>query len=132
MSKSKIKKGDQVKVMSGKEAGKTAKVMSVDIEKGRVVLDRLNIMKKHTKPNPKKNPQGGVIEREAPIDASNVMLVCPACGQPTKSGLPAARGWRQGPHMPPLHVRQRHRQGVDDDGQAQGQVFQRDRARAQG
>ena len=86
MSKMKIKKGDQVKVVSGKEAGKTGKVMRVDIEQGRVVLERLNMMKKHTKPNPKKNPQGGVIEREAPIDASNVMLVCPACGQPTRVG----------------------------------------------
>ena len=86
MSKMKIRKDDQVKVVSGKETGKTGKVMSVDIEKGRVVLERLNMMKKHTKPHPKKNPQGGVIEREAPIDASNVMLVCPACGQPTRVG----------------------------------------------
>ena len=86
MSKMKIKKGDQVKVLSGKEAGKTAKVIRVDVEHRRVVLERLNIMKKHTKPNPNKNPQGGVIEREAPIDASNVMLVCPACGEPTSVG----------------------------------------------
>ena len=86
MSKLKIKKGDQVKVVSGKEAGKTAKVMRVETETGRVVLERLNIQKKHTKPNPKKNPQGGVIEREGSIDASNVMLVCPACGQPTRVG----------------------------------------------
>lgn len=86
MSKMKIRKGDQVKVVSGKETGKSAKVLRVDIEKGRVVLERLNIVKKHTKPHPKKNPQGGVIEREAAIDASNVMLVCPACGQPTRVG----------------------------------------------
>ena len=86
MSKMKIRKGDQVKVVSGKEAGKTAKVMRVDTEHGRVVLERLNIMKKHTKPTPTKNPQGGVIEREAPIDASNVMLVCTACGAPTRVG----------------------------------------------
>ena len=89
MANMKIKKGDQVRVISGKEAGKTAKVMRVDTEKGRVVLERLNVMKKHTKPNPKKNPQGGVIEREAPIDASNVMLVCPACKQPTRVGYRA-------------------------------------------
>jgi len=86
MSKMKIKKGDQVKVVSGKEAGKTGKVMRVETEERRVVLERLNMMKKHTKPNPKKNPQGGVIEREAPIDVSNVMLVCPACGEPTRVG----------------------------------------------
>jgi large subunit ribosomal protein L24 len=86
MNKMKIKKGDQVKVVSGKEAGKTAKVLRVDTEAGRVVLERLNMVKKATKPNPKKNPQGGIIEREAPIDVSNVMLVCPACGQPTRVG----------------------------------------------
>jgi large subunit ribosomal protein L24 len=86
MSNMKIKKGDQVRVVSGKEAGKTAKVLRVDREKHRVVLERLNIAKKHTKPNPKTNPQGGVIEREAPLDVSNVMLVCPSCGQPTRVG----------------------------------------------
>jgi large subunit ribosomal protein L24 len=92
MSKLKIKKGDQVKVVSGKEAGKTGKVMRVDTEKGRVVLERLNMVKRHTKPNPKKNPQGGVIEHEASIDVSNVMLVCPACGQPTRVGYRLLEG----------------------------------------
>ena len=86
MSKIKIKKGDQVKVISGKEAGKSGTVIRVDADGGRVAIERLNMVKKHTKPNPKKNPQGGVIEREASIDVSNVMLVCPACGQPTKVG----------------------------------------------
>jgi large subunit ribosomal protein L24 len=92
MSNMKIKKGDQVRVISGKEAGKTAKVSRVDTEKHRVVLDRLNMVKKHTKPNPKTNPQGGVIEREAPMDASNVMLVCPSCGQPTRVGYRLIEG----------------------------------------
>ncbi len=86
MSKLKIHKGDQVKILSGKEAGKTGKVLRVDVEKGRVYVERLNMLKRHTKPNPKKNPQGGVIEREGPLDASNVMVVCPACGQPTRDG----------------------------------------------
>jgi large subunit ribosomal protein L24 len=86
MANMKIKQGDQVKVMSGKEAGKTAKVLRVETDTHRVVLERLNMVKKHTKPNPKTNPQGGVIEREAPLDVSNVMLVCPACGQPTRVG----------------------------------------------
>ena len=84
--KIKIRKGDQVKVISGKENGKTGKVMRVDTDHGRLVLEHLNLIKRHTKPNPKKNPQGGVIESEAPIDASNVMLVCPVCGQPTRVG----------------------------------------------
>jgi large subunit ribosomal protein L24 len=92
MANMKIKKGDQVRVVSGKESGKTGKVMRVDTEKRRVVLERLNMVKKHTKPNPKTNPQGGVIEREAPLDVSNVMLVCPACGQPTRVGYRLIEG----------------------------------------
>jgi len=86
MSKLKIHKGDQVRILSGKEAGKTGKVIRVDVEAGKVFIERLNMLKRHTKPHPKKNPQGGVIEREAPMDASNVMVVCPACGQPTRVG----------------------------------------------
>jgi len=92
MSKMKIKKGDQVKVIAGKEAGKSGTVMRVDGESRRVVLERLNMVKKHTKPNPKKNPQGGVIEQEAPLDVSNVMLVCPSCGKPTRVGFRLLEG----------------------------------------
>jgi large subunit ribosomal protein L24 len=92
MGKMKIHKGDQVKVVTGKESGKIGKVLRVDIESRRVVLERLNMVKKHTKPNPKTNPQGGVIEREAAIDVSNVMLVCPACGQPTRVGFRLLEG----------------------------------------
>ena len=87
MAKAKIHKGDQVMVISGKEAGKTGKVLRVDPDKGRLVVERLNMMRRHTRPDPKKNPQGGVIEREGSIDVSNVMLVCPACGQPTRVGF---------------------------------------------
>ncbi len=86
MKRLKIRKGDQVMVVSGKEAGKSGKVMRVEGEKGRVVIEHLNMMKKATRPNPKKNPQGGIIEREAPVDVSNVMLVCPACNRPTRVG----------------------------------------------
>ena len=86
MSVMKIHKGDQVMVISGKESGKSGKVLRVDKEKRRVVIERLNMAKRHTRPNPKKNPQGGVIEQEAAIDASNVMLVCPTCGQATRVG----------------------------------------------
>jgi large subunit ribosomal protein L24 len=87
MAKAKIHKGDQVMVISGKEAGKTGKVMRVDPDKGRLVVERLNMMRRHTRPDPKKNPQGGVIEREGTMDVSNVMLVCPACNQPTRVGF---------------------------------------------
>jgi large subunit ribosomal protein L24 len=86
MRRMKIHKGDQVMVVTGKEAGKSGKVMRVEGDKGRVVIEHLNMMKKATRPNPKKNPQGGIIEREAAIDVSNVMLLCPACNQPTRVG----------------------------------------------
>jgi len=86
MKRMKIRKGDQVMVISGKESGKTGKVMRVEGAEGRVVIEHLNMLKKHTKPQPKKNPQGGVIEREGPIDVSNVMLLCPACNEPTRVG----------------------------------------------
>ena len=87
MAKAKIHKGDQVMVISGKEAGKTGKVIRVDPDKGRLVVERLNMMRRHTRPDPKKNPQGGVIEREGTMDTSNVMLICPACNQPTRVGF---------------------------------------------
>lgn len=86
MKRMKIHKGDQVMVVSGKEAGKSGKVMRVEGDKDRVVIEHLNMMKKATRPNPKKNPQGGIIEREAAIHVSNVMLMCPACNQPTRVG----------------------------------------------
>ncbi len=86
MSKMKLRKGDQVMVVSGKERGKTGKIMRVDGEKRRVVIEHLNMVHRHTRPNPKKNPQGGVISQEASVDASNVMLVCPACNKPTRVG----------------------------------------------
>ena len=86
MGRLKIHKGDQVTITTGKEAGKSGKVLRVDTEKRRVFIEHLNLMKKHTRPDPKKHPQGGVIEREAGIAASNLMLVCPACGRPTRVG----------------------------------------------
>ena len=80
-----IRKNDIVKVISGKEKGKVGRVLKVDREKGRITVEKVNMVKRHAKPG-KKNPQGGIIEREAPVDVSNVMLVCPACGQPTRVG----------------------------------------------
>jgi large subunit ribosomal protein L24 len=90
MPKLKIRKGDQVMITSGKDAGKSGKVLRVDRDKGRLVVERLNIVKKHTRPQPKKNPQGGIMEIEGTIDVSNVMLVCPACGQTTRVGYRVA------------------------------------------
>ena len=70
----KIKKGDTVKVIAGKDNGKEGKVVSVDQKAGKVVVEGINMITKHTKPNAA-NPNGGIVQKEAPIDASNVMLV---------------------------------------------------------
>ena len=74
MSMAKIKKGDTVKVIAGKDVGAEGKVLSVDKKTGRVVVEGVNIVKKHTKPS-MANQNGGIVESEAPIDASNVMYV---------------------------------------------------------
>ena len=70
----KIKKGDTVKVIAGSSKGKEAKVLSVDIDKKKVVVEGVNVITKHSKPSAG-NPNGGIITKEAPIDISNVMLV---------------------------------------------------------
>ncbi|GAB4243200.1 MAG: 50S ribosomal protein L24 [Thermoleophilia bacterium] len=82
----KIRRGDTVQVIQGKEAGKQGKVLRVDPEKDRVVVERVNFIKRHVRPT-QRNPQGGVIEREAPLPVSNVMLVCPGCGEPARTGM---------------------------------------------
>jgi large subunit ribosomal protein L24 len=69
-----IKKGDSVKVIAGKYKGKEGKILKVFPEKGRVIIEGVNLVKRHTKPS-QDNPQGGIIEKEAPIHASNVMPV---------------------------------------------------------
>lgn len=81
----KIKKGDTVLVTRGKDKGKKGKVLSVNREKQRVVVEGVNIQKKHTRPT-QRTPQGGVITQEGSIAVSNVMLVCPSCGEPTRVG----------------------------------------------
>ena len=70
----KIKKGDTVKVIAGKDKDKTGKVVSVDVKNNRVVVEGVNMITKHEKPS-MSNQQGGIVNKEAPIDASNVMLV---------------------------------------------------------
>ena len=70
----KIKKGDTVKVIAGKDNGKEGKVVSVDQKTGKVVVEGINVITKHAKPSAA-NPNGGIVQKEAPIDASNVMLV---------------------------------------------------------
>ena len=84
MAMAKIKKGDTVKVIAGKDVGAEGKVLSVDRKSGRLIVEGVNIVKKHTKPS-MANQNGGIIEQEAPIDASNVMYVHK--GKPTRVGF---------------------------------------------
>jgi len=83
-----VRKGDTVVVVAGKERGKKGKVLRVIPEKGRVVVERINMIKKHQKPT-QKIRQGGIIEREGAIHLSNVMLVDPASDKPTRVGMKA-------------------------------------------
>lgn len=87
LTKSRIRKGDEVVVLSGKDKGKKGKVLRVDLSTGKAVVERVNLFKKHTRPNPQKNQQGGILEREAPISLSKLMLVCPGCDKPSRVGV---------------------------------------------
>ncbi len=81
----KIKKDDKVIVISGREKGKIGGVLKVDSEKGRIVIEKVNMVKRHSKPS-MKTGKGGIIEKEAPMDISNVMIVCNKCTEPTRIG----------------------------------------------
>lgn len=83
--KLKIKKGDLVKVIAGDDKGKTGRVLKVFPDKMRVLVEGVNIVKKHVRPSPQ-YPQGGIIEMEAPIHISNVMVIDPETGEPTRVG----------------------------------------------
>jgi large subunit ribosomal protein L24 len=78
-----IKKDDKVKVISGKDKGKVGKVLKVNRKKNRLLVENINIVKRHTKPNAQ-NRQGGILESEAPIHWSNVMLMCNKCVEPVR------------------------------------------------
>ncbi len=84
--KTKLRKGDTVMVVTGRERGKTGKVLSVDRVNGKVVVEKLNMIKRHTKPNQKLR-QGGILEKEAPLSISNVMFLCPVTHKPTRLGI---------------------------------------------
>jgi large subunit ribosomal protein L24 len=84
--KMRIRKNDQVVVIAGRDKGKRGRVLSVDPAKNRVVVEGVAMIKRHTRPNPQKNVKGGIVEREAGIHASNVMLICPETNQPTRVG----------------------------------------------
>ncbi len=85
MAKVHVKKNDNVFVLTGKDAGKTGKVLNVIPRANRVVVEGVNMISRHTKPH-NRYQQGGIIHREAPVHGSNVMLVCPKCDRPTRVG----------------------------------------------
>jgi large subunit ribosomal protein L24 len=82
----KIKKGDQVEVLTGKDRGKRGKVLRVDGKRGRVVVEHVNMIKRHSRANPSAGVSGGIVEREAAIHVSNVMVVSPDSGQRSRLG----------------------------------------------
>jgi len=81
-----VKKDDNVMIMAGKEKGKTGKVMRIIADQNRVVVENVNMIKRHIRPS-QADPDGGIIEKEAPLAISNVMLVCAACSKPTRTGI---------------------------------------------
>ncbi len=81
-----VKKDDTVMVVAGKDKGKTGKVMRLIADTDRVVVENLNMIKRHTRPS-QSNQDGGIVEKEAPLAISNVLLVCASCNKPTRTGV---------------------------------------------
>ncbi len=82
----KIRKNDNVIVIAGNARGKTGKVLKVYPDKDRIIVEGVNVIKRHTRPS-QRNPQGGIVQKEAPIHVSNVMLLDPKTNQPTRVGM---------------------------------------------
>ncbi len=80
-----LRKGDMVEVLGGKNRGKRGKVLQVLRERGRAIVEGVNIVKRHVKPN-RKVPQGGIVEKEAPLPAARLMVVCAKCGEASRIG----------------------------------------------
>ena len=85
LTKLHVKKGDTVVVLSGKDKGKQGKIITAMPSKGQVVVEDVNKVKRHTKPS-MKAPQGGILDKEMPLNACKVQLICPACNKPTRIG----------------------------------------------
>src|SRR6266850_2576870 len=86
-----VRKGDNVKVIAGKDAGKSGRVLSINAKKNTVVVEHVGIIKRHTRPNPSKNIKGGIVEKEAGINVSNVMVVCGSCRKSRSTSVSAKR-----------------------------------------
>ncbi len=94
LKKFKIRRDDQVMVIKGRNAGKTGKVMRVNPAKGTVIVDKLNMIKRHQKPT-EKYKHGGIIEKEAPIAIANVMILCAKCKGPVRVGRKVLEGGKK-------------------------------------
>jgi large subunit ribosomal protein L24 len=81
-----IRRNDNVLVTAGKDRGKRGRVLKVDANRNRLIVEGVNFISRHTKPNPSKNIKGGIVKREAALHASNVQLICPECGARTRIG----------------------------------------------
>ena len=95
-TKMKVKKGDTVQILSGKDRGKRGRVIEARPSERRVIVENLNVSKRHTKPRPIRDSSrmggtqivpGGILDKPAPLPVSNVMVVCPVCGNPTRVGI---------------------------------------------
>ncbi|MDR1651847.1 MAG: 50S ribosomal protein L24 [Synergistaceae bacterium] len=85
MPKMRLRKGDRVYIISGKDKGKEGNILRRDLSRELIVVENVNMVTKSTRPT-QKNPRGGLIRMEAPVNASKAMLVCPTCGKPTRVG----------------------------------------------
>jgi large subunit ribosomal protein L24 len=81
-----IRKNDHVKILSGRDRGKSGRVLFVDPKKRTVTVEHANIIKRHTRPNPQQNIKGGIVDKEGPIQISNVLLLCPGCNKHARMG----------------------------------------------
>jgi len=91
MSKLHVKKGDTVFVNTGEDKGKTGRILQVIVKKQRAIVEGVNMVSKHTKPNTK-SPQGGIVKKEAPVHISNLNLLDPKSGKPTRIGRKEVKG----------------------------------------
>jgi large subunit ribosomal protein L24 len=90
-----IKKNDVVFVLTGKDRGKTGKVLKVFLDKNRAIVEGLNNIQKHTRPNPQKNVKGGILPKESPIHISNLMVVCKRCNKHARVGFTVLQDGRK-------------------------------------
>ncbi len=106
-----IRKGDQVVVISGKDKGKRGRVLRVVSEKERAIVEGVNLIKKHSKANPRQGIKGGIVEREAPVHVAKLMLIDPQTGKPTRVG----HKFLESPDGRRIKVRIARRSGVELD-----------------